>query len=131
MVRWKKLIKNIRFQWFLTLSVTYWIYFQLYIYCLIFYFRRPFWAHSLIILVNLWCEVNKAYVEMKWKILNNNVKESRGKLIKYMHEVFYTRNTNYQEKRKCFIPIYVIINYLNLKMIRTEALKKLLKSWKQ
>ena len=40
-----------------------------------------------------------------------------------MHEVIYTRTRNYQEKRKCLIPIYVIINYLNLKMIRTSVEK--------
>ena len=30
---------------------------------------------------------------------------------------------NYKEKKKCLIPIYVIINYLNLKMIRTSVEK--------
>ena len=82
------------------------------------------------IFVNLLCDVNEAYVGMKWKILNDNVKENRGKLVKYMHEIIYTRTTIYQEKRKYMILIYVIMNYLILKMMRTEVLKKLLKSGK-
>ena len=47
-----------------------------------------------------------------------------------MHEVIYTRTRNYQEKRKCLIPIYVIINYLNLKVMRTELLKKIVEIMK-
>ena len=47
-----------------------------------------------------------------------------------MHEIIYTRTTNHQEKRKFLILIYVIMNYLILKMMRAEVLKKLLKTIK-
>ena len=39
----------------------------------------------------------------------------------YVHEIIYARATNCQEKRKRLILIYVIMNYLILKVIRTEA----------
>ena len=123
MVRWKNYKKLLDSKGFLTLSVIHWIYFQLHIYCLTCYLKRPLWA-------NFWAhDVSEEYVQMKWKI-NKNVKEHRRKLVKDMHVTIYAKSTFYQEKRKCLILISVIMNYLILKMMRTETMEKLLKSWK-
>ena len=48
--------------------------------------------------------------------------------VNYMYEIIYKKTTNYQEKIKSLILIYVTMSYLILKMMRLEAFKNLLKS---
>ena len=42
------------------------------------------------VFVNLFCNVNEAYIEMR-KILNDNAKENRKTLVKYMDEIIITK----------------------------------------
>lgn len=43
------------------------------------------------VFVNLSCNANEAYIEMKRKILNDNAKENRKTLVKYMDEIIITK----------------------------------------
>ena len=58
---------------------------------------------------DLLCNIVEANVEMKWKILSDSIKERGRNLAKYMNKIIYTGTTDYQEKRKCVILIYVIM----------------------